>query len=285
MREYIGEFIGTFIIVLFGTGAVHSAVLTGAQTGLWQVAVVWGIAVALAIYCTRGLSGAHLNPAITISFAVFRGFPPRKIPGFLLSQLSGAFLAAAVLNFLFGDLIRAFEAAKGIVRGMPGSELSAMVYGEYFPNPGVLGFKEQAFASLSSLQAAGAEFLGTACLSFFIFALTDEKDGSKPSQAAIPVLIGLSVSIIISIVAPLTQAGLNPARDFGPRLFSYFAGWGAIAIPGPRGGFFTVYILAPILGAIVGSGGQSLIRNSGAKPEARPVPDNKPAAERSPKWN
>ena len=77
------------------------------------------------------------------------------------------------------------------------------------------------------------------------------------------VLIGLTVAIIISILAPLTQAGLNPARDFGPRLFAFFAGWGDVAIPGPRGGFFTVYILAPILGALVGAGAyQLLLRGS-----------------------
>ena len=60
------------------------------------------------------------------------------------------------------------------------------------------------------------------------------------------------MAIVISIVAPLTQAGLNPARDFGPRLFAYLAGWGRIAIPGPRGGFFTVYILGPIVGGLIG---------------------------------
>jgi glycerol uptake facilitator protein len=70
----------------------------------------------------------------------------------------------------------------------------------------------------------------------------------------VPLFIGLTVSIIISIVAPLTQAGLNPARDFGPRLVSYLFGWGDIAIPGPRGGFFTVYILSPVLGAVFGAG-------------------------------
>jgi glycerol uptake facilitator protein len=64
--------------------------------------------------------------------------------------------------------------------------------------------------------------------------------------------IGLTVSILISVIAPLTQAGFNPARDFGPRLFAYFAGWGPIAIPGPRGGFFAVYILSPVVGAVVG---------------------------------
>jgi len=76
-----------------------------------------------------------------------------------------------------------------------------------------------------------------------------------------PILIGLTVSIIISIISPLTQAGLNPARDFGPRLVSYLFGWGEIAIPGPRGGCFSVYILSPIIGAVFGAGVyQGLVR-------------------------
>ena len=68
-------------------------------------------------------------------------------------------------------------------------------------------------------------------------------------------IIGLTVASLISIIAPLTQCCLNPARDFGPRLFAYFAGWGSIALPGPRGlGFLTVYIVSPIVGATLGIG-------------------------------
>jgi glycerol uptake facilitator protein len=98
-----------------------------------------------------------------------------------------------------------------------------------------------------------AEGIGTAFLAFFVFAVTDPKNRSGPGKRLLPVFIGLTVSIVISVVAPLTQAGLNPARDFGPRLFACLAGWGAIAIPGPCGGFFTVYILSPTIGAVLGS--------------------------------
>src|SRR5690606_13141172 len=83
---------------------------------------------------------------------------------------------------------------------------------------------------------------------FFILALTDTRNRSRPNGTSFAPFIGLTVAVIIAVVAPLTQAGLNPARDFAPRLFSYFVGWGDIAIPGPRGGFLTVYIIAPILG-------------------------------------
>ena len=85
--------------------------------------------------------------------------------------------------------------------------------------------------------------------------MTDEDNLPLPIGRLAPVFIGLTVAILISVIAPLTQACFNPARDFGPRLFAAVAGWGRVAIPGPNGsGFFTVYILAPVLGAVLGGG-------------------------------
>jgi glycerol uptake facilitator protein len=251
-REYIAELIGTFILVFFGIGSVHVAVLLGGYAGLWQVASIWGIGVALAIYATAAISGAHLNPAITVAFAVYRKFPRHKILPYVFSQLLGAVAAAAVLYLFFYKIIADFELTHGILRGQAGSELSAMIFGEYFPNPAMIGFTAKTYSLVSPLQAMLAEGVGTAFLAFFIFALTDDRNSARPKTA--PLFIGLAVAMIISIIAPLTQAGLNPARDFGPRLVAYFAGWKTIAIPGPRGGFFTVYIFAPIIGALLGAG-------------------------------
>jgi len=245
--------VGTFILFFFGAGAVHAAVLTGAQQGIWQVAVVWGAAISLSVYATGALSGAHMNPAMTLSFAVFRGFSWRQVPWYVLSQLLGAFLAAGVLYSLFSGVLAQFESAHAIVRGAAGSELSAMVYGEYFPNPSVAASLHWMNEAVGPVQAMLAEGIGTAFLAFFVFAVTDARNQSAPGRRLTPVFIGLTVSIVISVVAPLTQAGLNPARDFGPRLFAYFAGWGSIAIPGPRGGFFSVYILSPFIGAVSGA--------------------------------
>jgi glycerol uptake facilitator protein len=253
-RECAAEAVGTYILVFFGAGSVHTAVLTGALTGLWQVAVVWGIGISLAIYALASISGAHLNPAMTAAFAAFREFPLKKIPAYVLAQLAGAVAAAATLYGLFHGLILRFERMHSIVRGQPGSELSAMIYGDYFPNPGIVGVDANAFACVSQGQAMLGEAIGTAFLAFFVFAMTHEHEGEKPAKVLFGLMIGLTVSIIICIVAPLTQAGLNPARDFGPRLFAWFAGWGPVAIPGPRGGFFAVYILSPILGSLAGGG-------------------------------
>jgi MIP family channel proteins len=259
----MAELMGTFILVFFGTGVVHASVLTGSQSGLWQVAVVWGVAISLAIYAVGAISGAHINPAMTLAFAAFRGFPKHKVPAYLASQLAGAFLAAAVLHGLFASVIINFEAAHHLTRGAPGSELSAMVYGEYFPNPAIAQQQGWSVQTISLAQAMLAEALGTAFLAFFVFAVTEATNAGGPGRHLAPLFIGLTVSILISVIAPLTQAGFNPARDFGPRLFAWMAGWGSVAIPGPRGGFFTVYILSPVVGALTGAGCFQLVTRRG----------------------
>jgi len=247
------EFFGTFILVFFGVGAVHTAVLTTANLSLVQVALIWSMAVTLAIYTSAAISGAHLNPAVTVAMALYRDFPKRLIAPFMLAQLLGAFCAAFVLHHIFGGLLVNFETLNGIVRGAPGSELSAMVFGEYFPNPGMANGGSWTPSVVGLGQAMLAEGIGTMFLVLFVFAVTDAKNTPRLSNRLAPIFIGLAVGVIITVIAPLTQAGLNPARDFGPRLYAYLIGFGTIAIPGARGGFFTVYILAPIVGGAVGA--------------------------------
>jgi len=249
-----GEYLGTFVLVFFGVGAVNAAVATGAQAGLWQVAVVWAIGVSLGIYASAALSGAHLNPAITVVAAVYDRFPLARVVPYWIAQVAGAATASCVLYGMFSEAIVEFERKRGLLRGGPGSELSAMMFGEYFPNPAVFGTAEDAWRIVSLPSAFLAELVGTAMLALLIAAVTHPRNEGRPSAGVVAVIIGLGVAAIISVVAPLTQAGLNPARDFGPRLVSYFLGWGNIAIPGPRGGWFTVYILAPVIGALIGGG-------------------------------
>jgi len=269
LRACAAEVAGTFILVFFGVGSVHVAVLTGALAGLGQVAAVWGAGVAMAIYATGSISGAHLNPAITLAFAALRGFPPSRIVPYVASQFAGALAAAAVLYALFGGCIADFEAAHGIVRGGPGSELSAMMYGEYFPNPAMAVGEHPVLGGVTVAGAIVAEGVGTALLALMVFVMTDSRNRGRPGGTFAALVIGLAVAIIICILAPLTQAGLNPARDFAPRVFACFAGWGSVAIPGPRGGFFTVYILSPILGGLAGAGAyQFLLRPGMAKEDA-----------------
>ncbi len=269
LRSCVAEVVGTFLLVLFGTGAVASAVLTGAQVGLWQVAVVWGFGITLAIYATAAISGAHLNPAVSLAFALFRRseFPLTKLLPYCVSQLLGGLLGGSAILWLFGPLITRFEAAKGLSRGAAGSELSAMVFGEYFPNPAMFGTGEEARALVSPLQAAVVEGFGTAILVFIIFALVDRRSAVLPKHLA-PFLIGFTVAVLISLFAPLTQAGWNPARDFGPRVVAFFAGWGQVAIPGPSAGFWA-YIVGPLVGGPLGAAAYQLLLSPGLRAASR----------------
>jgi glycerol uptake facilitator protein len=270
-RALVGEAVGTFLLVLFGTGSVAAAVLTGAQVGLWQVAVVWGFGVSLAIYCSAAASGAHLNPAVSLAFALWRpaGFPWRRLAPYWLAQLGGAVLAGGAVAALFGPFIARFEAGKGLVRGAPGSELSAMVFGEYFPNPALFGTDATARALVSPAQAALVEGFGTAVLVFVIFALTDPDNRAAPGAHLVPFFVGFTVAALISLFAPLTQAGWNPARDVGPRLVALALGWGAVAVPGPEGGFW-IYVAGPLLGGPLGAGLYQVLLARGTGPRGQP---------------
>jgi|TARA_B110000116_G_scaffold140734_1_gene121925 glycerol uptake facilitator protein len=253
LRIYAAEVVGTFLLVLFGTGAVASAVLTGAHQGLWQVAVVWGFGVTLAIYATATISGAHLNPAVTLAFAIFRPhqFQRKLLPAYWAAQLVGGVLAGLVILVTFGPFIDRFENDRGLVRGEAGSEHSAMVFGEYFPNPDIFGTDSVAHDLVSPLAAMGVEALGTGILVLIIFALVDPRNG-RPAGKMTALFIGFTVAVLISLFAPITQGGWNPARDFGPRIVAYFAGWEDIAIPGPRDGFW-IYIVGPLIGGPIGA--------------------------------
>lgn len=263
-RAFAGEAVGTYIMVLFGTGSVAAAVVTGAQVGLWQVAVVWAFGVALAIYATANVSGAHLNPAISLAFACFRRaeFGARMLPLYWTAQLAGAVLAGLTVLAAFGPFISRFESENGLVRGAEGSQLSAMVFGEYFPNPAMYGTGEAAAILVSPVNAALVEGFGTAILAFVVFSVTDRRNAGLSTRNLTPLLIGFTVAALISLFAPITQAGWNPARDFGPRIVAYFAGWGSVAIPGPSGGFWA-YIVGPMIGAPIGAAAHEFLVRPG----------------------
>jgi glycerol uptake facilitator protein len=219
--------------------------------GLFQVAIVWGLGIAISIHLTGALSGAHLNPAVTASMAVWSDFPKERVVPYMLTQLVGAFVAAAALYFVFGDALRLYEQTNGIARGASGSEASAMVFGEFFPSPGGKALTEAVRARMTPLAAFGAEVIGTAILVLVIFCVTDEQNEARP-QALTAATIGLTVTLLISLLGPLTMACFNPARDFGPRVFSSLAGWGAVPFQVNGLGWLTVYIVAPLGGGLLG---------------------------------
>jgi glycerol uptake facilitator protein len=243
-KEFTGEALGTFILTLFGCGSVAVATLFNEYNSIFQIGLVWGIAATLAIYLTRHLSNAHLNPAVTLAMAVARRIKPGGIPVYVAAQLLGAFLAGWALYALFSPSIEAFESRNGILRGVnEASVITAKMFGEFYPNPGNT-------AVVSMPLAMAAEFAGAFMLVLAIIGLTDDANAGKPDSSITPLFIGLAVSSLIWLIAPLTQAGLNPARDFGPRMVAAVTGWGRYAFPDSCGGFFWVYILAPSAGGV-----------------------------------
>lgn len=240
-REFLGELIGTFLLVLLGCGSVAVSVLFNAHQGLFQIAIVWGIGVTLAIYVTRSLSCAHLNPAVTLAMLTSKRMAAKKVPVYLIAQFVGALLAGLAIMMLFEPSIIGFEKARQIIRGTSDSIATAKMFGEFYNQPG-------GTSVVSMPLAMAAEGFGTFLLVLMIFSLTDGCNLGRPQDHLAPVFIGLTVTSIICLLAPLTQAGLNPARDFGPRLIAWIFGWGSAAFPDQTGGFFFVYILSPILG-------------------------------------
>ncbi|MBL4703739.1 MAG: aquaporin family protein [Flavobacteriales bacterium] len=239
-RELLGEFIGTAIIVFFGCGSVASAILFESFNGLFQIAMVWCIGVTLAIYASRQLSPAHLNPAVSLAMFLAKKINLKQLGLYSVAQFFGGVFGAAILFLLLGPTITHYELVHEIVRGTPESVTTSSMFGEFFPNP---GFAEQQ-GVVSQWQAMGAELLGTFVLVFMIFCLCLPKNESKLT----PFYIGLTVAGLICLLAPISQGGFNPARDFGPRVFSYFAGWKDAAFQAPSFSFLTVYILGPLVG-------------------------------------
>jgi glycerol uptake facilitator protein len=243
-KELIGEFLGTFILVFIGCGSVACSVLIEGFGGLYTVALIFGGGVSLAIYAVGSFSQAHLNPAVSAGFVVNGNLSLKKLGTYSLSQLAGAWLGGCFLYLLFNGLIEEFELAQGIVRGSEGSYHSAVMFGEFFPNPGfekVLG--------VSWIKACFMEGLGTFVLMLSILLIISVKAMKKIA----PLLIGLTVTILICFIAPYTQGGFNPARDFGPRMVACFWGWGEAAFPSFPWSFLTVYILSPVVGACLAS--------------------------------
>lgn len=163
VRQCIAEFVGTGILIFFGVGAVAALVLTGASFGQWEMSILWGVGVSIAIYCTAGVSGAHINPAVTIALAMFHGFEKHKVAPYIASQFLGAFCSAALIYSLYYQLFVDYELAHNLSRESIGALATAGIFATY-PHE-----------ALSFWGAFSVEFVITAVLMFAILALGDEK--------------------------------------------------------------------------------------------------------------
>jgi MIP family channel proteins len=236
-REMLAEFLGTFVLIVFGVGVVAQFVLSkGAAGSYLSINIAWGLAVMMGCYVSAGVTGAHLNPAVTIALAVHRRFPWTKVLAYAGAQFAGAFVASAVVYATYHEALAAFD---GGVRQVAGAQGTAGIWATY-PQPFLSvfpgGFVDQV--------------VGTALLFGVILGITDSRN-SPPPAGLVPVVVGLLVVLIGATFGFNSGYAINPARDFGPRLFTALAGWGS-GVFRAGNGWWWVPVVAPCVGAIAG---------------------------------
>lgn len=236
-REMAAEFLGTFVLIVFGSGVVAQVVLSGGSAGNYlSINLAWGLAVTMAIYVAGGVSGAHLNPAVTLALAVHRKFSWRKVLPYSAAQVVGAFTASAVVFAVYREALNNFD---GGIRQIAGAHGTAGIWATY-PQPFLSTFPGGFIDQVA----------GTALLVLLVLALVDEKN-LAPAPNVFPILVGLVVVVIGQAFGFNAGYAINPARDFGPRLFTAIAGWGSEVF---RAGnhWWWVPIVAPLIGGVLG---------------------------------
>jgi MIP family channel proteins len=237
VREVLAEFLGTFVLILFGVGVVAQVVLSQQAAGTYlSINLAWGLGVTMGCYVAGGVSGAHINPAVTIALAVHRGFPWKKVGPYVIAQTAGAFVAAALVYFTYIEALSHFD---GGIRQVTGSQGTASIWATY-PQPFLStfpgGFVDQV--------------VGTAILMMVILGITDARN-TPPATGMAPLIVGLLVVAIGMSFGFNAGYAINPARDFGPRLFTAVAGWGGDVFRAANS-WWWVPLTAPVVGAVVG---------------------------------
>lgn len=240
LQEMVAECIGTCILTQVGCAGLCASTYIGAYDGLWQAAIVWLLGAALAISATASISGAHLNPAVTLAFGLVRcaDFNITKVIPYWIAQLAGGIIAGFINLTIFQTSIVKYESANNILRGTESGIKSASAFGDYY----MLSEYVPTWNSAVFIEA-----FGTAFLVFCIFAITHPKNKTI-SDTAVPFAVGAAIAVMIATLGPLTGSAINPARDLGPRLITYFYGWGPASLQGAE-----VYIIGPLLGGPIGA--------------------------------
>jgi MIP family channel proteins len=237
-RESLAEMLGTFVLIVFGVGVVAQVVLSGNANGAYlSINIAWGLAVAMGCYVAGGISGAHLNPAVTVALAVHRKFPWAKVGPYILAQFVGAIAASAVVYLTYHEALTAFD---GGVRQVVGAQATAGIWATY-PQP------------FLSVFPGGLidQIVGTALLVGVIFGLSDPRNA--PPQGMAPFMVGMLVLLIGASFGYNAGYAINPARDLGPRLFTAAAGWGSDVFRAGHG-WWWVPIIGPLIGGVIGGG-------------------------------
>lgn len=239
LGELISEAVAVGIIIAIGDSVAAMYSLydpSPYQQAYWGVCIAWGLAVTIAIYTTASVSGCHANPAVTLALALYRKFSWSKVLPYFGAQALGGFVGAGFVYAIYLPVIDLFNATHHIARNAGGAA------GVFFTHPGLAVTPGHAFMD---------EILLTAILIFGIFAITEKYNEQAPGANSGALIIGFLVAAIGASMGYLEAWALNPARDFGPRLFCFFAGWGAAAFPSPQN-YWWVPIAGPLLGGVLG---------------------------------
>lgn len=236
--EFIAEMFGTFILVLLGVGVVANVGLaprTAAVSYDWLlINIGWCFAVVIAVYTVAGVSGAHLNPAVTLAMAVKRGFPWRKVFPFWAAQMIGAFLGALGVYLAYSDGLIAAGLPNVFTTG-PGAIFSTAYWGA--------DAVRQSVGSYSIWTATISEALGTAVLLWGVLSAFDDRNLGVGKFG--PLIVGFAVLVVGTSIGGASGYAINPARDLAPRIFA--------AMIGSKGVFDGIYwAIAPILGPFIG---------------------------------
>jgi MIP family channel proteins len=256
-REVAAEFLGTFVLIVFGVGVVAQFVLGGGANGQYlSVNLGWGLAVTMGIYVSAGISGAHLNPAVTLALALRRGFSWAKVGPYIAAQFAGAFLASVLVFITYREALDRFD---GGVRQIGGALGTAGIWATY-PQPFLSAFPGGIIDQI----------VGTALLVGVIFALSDARNFAPPERLT-PVLVGLLVMLIGATFGYNAGYAINPARDLAPRLFTAMAGWGSGVFTAGNG-WWWVPVVGPCIGGVLGGYVYDLVITRHHPPEAPVTP-------------
>ncbi|XP_074469492.1 aquaporin-10b [Sebastes fasciatus] len=237
VRECMAECLGVYVLILFGCGSVAQVTTSGDKKGQYlSINLGFALGVTFGVFVSRGVSGAHLNPAVSLSLCVLGRHPWIKLPFYVFFQVLGGFLAAATVGLQYYDAIRAYSGGDLTATG---PTATAGIFATYPAD------------YLSVWGGVMDQVIGTAALLLCVLALGDQKNSSVPDCLQ-PVMVGGAVLVIGISMGSNSGYALNPARDFGPRLFTYVAGWGADVFKA-GGGWWWVPIVAPCVGALLGT--------------------------------
>lgn len=238
LREYAAEFFGVMILIIFGNGVNCQVVLGGneavsaaAQGSYLSINFGWGIGTAMGVWISGGISGGHINPAVTLALATTRGFPWKKVPGYILAQILGGIAGASIVYGNYAQALNLVEGGRNVR-----TELTRGLFATY-PSQ-----------YLSPAGCFFSEFLGTVVLMLMVMAINDKKNCPTPAGLA-PLFLFLLVTGLGTSLGMQTAYAINPARDLGPRIMTAMAGWGADVFTFRNHYWLWCPFLGPVLGA------------------------------------